>query len=95
MTTLVNMNTDQSTFPLAAAKARFSEVVRTVRQTGRPITVTVNGEPAVQIRPVRDEPQAMTQAEADEYARRHAEIVALTAAMEPFDAVALIRDGRR
>ncbi len=33
------------------AKARFSALVRQVRETGVPVVVSVHGEPAVEIRP--------------------------------------------
>ena len=39
------------TYSIAEARARFSEIVRRVRQ-GRTVTVTYRGEPVAEIRPV-------------------------------------------
>lgn len=89
------MDTLQTTLALAQAKAHLSQVVRTVRETKRTITVTVGGKPAVRIVPIEPEVRRMTQEEVEEFMARHERIVALTADMEPFDAVELIRDGRR
>ena len=41
-------------FSLYDAKARFSEIVRMVRE-GASVTVTVHGEPVAEIRPVQGE----------------------------------------
>lgn len=43
-----------TTYSLYEAKARFSEVIRLVRQ-GRTITVTYRGEPVARIQPVQGE----------------------------------------
>lgn len=42
-----------TTYSLYEAKARFSEVIRLVRQ-GRTVTVTYRGEPVARIQPVED-----------------------------------------
>ena len=42
-----------TTYSLYEAKARFSEVIRLVRQ-GRTVTVTYRGEPVARIQPVKD-----------------------------------------
>ena len=46
--------------PLSDAKARLSEVVRTVRRTGEEAIITVDGKPAVRVVPVRRDPVALT-----------------------------------
>ena len=83
------------TLPLSEAKARLSEVVRTVRQTGEPVTITVDGKPAVTVAAVQTEPRRLTAQEVatDQALARAAE--RLPRAPEPFDAVDLIREGRR
>ena len=43
-----------TTYSIYEAKARFSEVVRMVRE-GHPVTITYRGEPVAEIRPI-DEP---------------------------------------
>jgi prevent-host-death family protein len=43
-----------TTYSLYEAKARFSEVIRLVRQ-GRTVTVTYRGEPVARIQPVQGE----------------------------------------
>jgi prevent-host-death family protein len=40
------------TYSLYEAKARFSEIVRRVREQGESVTVTYRGEPVAEIRPV-------------------------------------------
>ena len=42
---------DEDTFSTYDAKARFSEVLRRVRE-GRTVTVTYQGEPVAEIRPL-------------------------------------------
>lgn len=42
---------DEDTYPTYAAKARFSEILRRVRE-GRTVTVTYQGEPVAEIRPL-------------------------------------------
>ena len=41
----------KDTYSLYEAKAKLSAIVRQVRE-GRPVVITVHGEPAVEIRPV-------------------------------------------
>jgi len=43
-----------TTYSLYEAKARFSEVIRLVRQ-GRTVTVTYRGEPVARIQPIQGE----------------------------------------
>lgn len=40
------------TYPIYEAKARFSEVIRQVRE-GRTVTISYRGEPVAEIRPVQ------------------------------------------
>ncbi len=42
----------KSTYSIYEAKARFSEVIRVVRE-GTPVTVTYRGDPVAEIRPVK------------------------------------------
>jgi prevent-host-death family protein len=80
---------------LSAAKAGLSEVVRTVRRTRESVVITVDGEPAARIVPV----------EADERRLSAAEVATVRALMDAvsriprpsgrFDAVELVREGRR
>ena len=46
-------------FSLYDAKARFSEIVRMVRE-GASVTVTVHGEPVAEIRPVQKDKPGLT-----------------------------------
>ena len=50
------------------AKARFSEVIRQVRE-GKTITVSYRGEPVAEIRAIRPQPQAL-EARLDELERQ-------------------------
>lgn len=83
------------TLNLSQAKSRLSEVVRSVRQTGEPVTITVDGEPAARVTRIESAPGRLTAAEV-------ATVRALTAALfriprrpETFDAVAAVGEGRR
>ncbi|MBI4703352.1 MAG: type II toxin-antitoxin system Phd/YefM family antitoxin [Deltaproteobacteria bacterium] len=81
--------------PLSQAKARLSEVIRTVRRTGEPVVVTVDGEPAARIAPVEGEPRRLTPAEIATARALEDALRRMARGAEPFDAVALIREGRR
>lgn len=81
--------------PLTEVKARLSEVVRGVRRTRRPVIVTVDGEPVVEIAPAPAPRRDLTD---NEVATTRALISALgriPRAPGAFDAVALIGEGRR
>lgn len=41
------------TFSLYEAKARFSEIVRMVREQGRTITIAYHGKPVAEVRPIK------------------------------------------
>lgn len=45
-------------YSLYEAKAKFSAIVRKVRE-GQPVIVTLHGEPVVEIRPIREEDQGI------------------------------------
>lgn len=79
---------------LTDAKARLSEVVRSVRR-GEEAVITVDGEPAVRLVPVHPAPRPLAPAEVASF---HALMRALTRIERPaseFDAVELIGEGRR
>jgi prevent-host-death family protein len=81
--------------PLTEAKARLSEVVRNVRRSRKAVTVTVDGEPVVEIAPAPAPRRDLTD---NEVATTYALISALIRAPRvsgAFDAVALIGEGRR
>ena len=44
----------KNTYSLYEAKAKFSAIVRKVRE-GQPVIVTLHGDPVVEIRPIRGE----------------------------------------
>ena len=83
------------TMTLSEAKARLSEVVRTVRRERTRIIITVDGEPAVAISPIETTPAALSAAQIRVARALENAILALPQRAEPFDAVELIRDGRR
>ena len=76
-----------TTYSLYEAKARFSEVIRLVRQ-GRTVTVTYRGEPVARIRPVEGE-----SSELEERLRRFEDAGVLRAPGDP--AAPLERVARR
>jgi prevent-host-death family protein len=80
---------------LSAAKARLSEVVRGVRRTGEPLVLTVDGEPAATIGPVASEPRRLTAREVAAHQALADAIFRIPRPEGPFDAVALVRQGRR
>ena len=41
------------TYSLYEAKARFSEIVRMVREQGRTITISYHGDPVAEVRPIK------------------------------------------
>lgn len=55
-------------YSLFEAKSKLSELVRQVREGGRPITITVHGRPVAELRPLEPEPSTKTTDE------RHAEL---------------------
>jgi prevent-host-death family protein len=81
--------------PLSEAKARLSEVVRTVRSTGEETVITVDGEPAVRVVPALRGPATLTEAETATAAALMKSIRRIRRRNGTFDALDLIRDGRR
>ena len=82
-------------FPLSEAKARLSEVVRIVRGTGTEALITVDGQPAVRIVPIASGPVALTEAEIATSRALLKSIRRLKRRKGSFDAIDLVRDGRR
>ncbi|MBX3175606.1 MAG: type II toxin-antitoxin system Phd/YefM family antitoxin [Gemmatimonadaceae bacterium] len=64
-------------YSLYEAKAKFSELVRRVREGGEPVTITVHGKPAVEIRPVSEatDTRSVEEVFADLEARGEAHLV--------------------
>jgi prevent-host-death family protein len=84
-----------SALPLSAVKARLSEVVRTVRRTGEALVITVDGEPAARVVPVDGGPRTLTPQEAATSGALFDAVARIKRPKEPFDAVELVREGRR
>ncbi|MCY4616056.1 MAG: type II toxin-antitoxin system prevent-host-death family antitoxin [Chloroflexi bacterium] len=72
------------TYSTYEAKARFSEVLRQVRE-GTTVTVTYRGEPVAEIRPIEQRPRT-TEERLDELERR-GELVPPTGPSKPLRAV--------
>lgn len=60
----------KKTYSLYEAKAKFSEIIRQVRERGMPVTVTYHGQPVAEIRPV-EVPES-----ADPFEKRRKEMIA-------------------
>jgi prevent-host-death family protein len=89
------MTNEPQPIALSAAKARLSEIVRTVRRNREEVVLTIDGEPAARIVPIALEPRPLS---AGEVATVRALMDALLRIPRPndvFDAVALAADGRR
>jgi prevent-host-death family protein len=80
---------------LSQAKSRLSEVVRTVRRTGEPVTITVDGEPAAKVTPVEARPERLTAAEVATVRALSAALFRIPRTADVFDAVTLVGEGRR
>lgn len=80
---------------LSDAKARLSEVVRSVRARGEEAVITVDGEPAVRLVPVLPGPRSLTSAEVAGFRALLASLSRIERPTSQFDAVELVRDGRR
>lgn len=60
----------KKTYSLYEAKAKFSEIIRQVRERGMPVTVTYHGQPVAEIRPLES-------AQVDDpFEKRRAEMIA-------------------
>jgi prevent-host-death family protein len=89
------MATQSRSINLSAAKAGLSEVVRTVRRTGEPVVITVDGEPAARIVPIEEEPRRLTAAEIATVRALMDALARIPRPGEPFDAVVAVAEGRR
>ena len=81
--------------PLSDAKSRLSEVIRNVRRDREPVVITLDGVPVATLSPFEPARRDLT-------AQEVATVRALTEALArmpqpgtPFDAVALVGEGRR
>ncbi len=83
------------TMTLTEAKARLSEVVKSVRRDRNRIVITVDGEEAVVIAPIEGTPRLLTAREVAVAQALEAAVLAQSRPPGPFDAVELIREGRR
>ncbi len=83
------------TMTLTEAKARLSEVVKSVRRDRTRLVITVDGEEAVVIAPVDGTPRLLSPREVAVAQALEAAVLAHGRASGPFDAVELIREGRR
>jgi prevent-host-death family protein len=89
------MSNASRSLKLSAAKAGLSEVVRTVRRTGESVEITVDGEPAARIVPIATHPRSLTASEVATVRALMDAVLRIPRPLEPFDAVALIAEGRR
>jgi prevent-host-death family protein len=80
---------------LSAAKAGLSEIVRRVRRTGETVVITVDGEPAATIAPIESEPRRLTATEVATVRALMDALARIPRPSEPFDAVAVVGEGRR
>ena len=72
-----------ATYSTYEAKARFSELLRQVREEGMTITVSYRGEPVAEIRPIQPKPQTIEE-RLDELERR-GELVPAREPGRPFE----------
>ena len=80
---------------LSSVKAALSEIVRSVRRTGKSVVITVDGEPAAQLGAVEAEPRRLTASEAATVRALMDAVLRIPRPTKSFDAVALVNDGRR
>lgn len=80
---------------LSDAKARLSEVVRSVRTRGEDAVITVDGEPAVRLVPVHPGPRALTPAETAGFRALLGGLSRIVRPGTEFDAADLVSEGRR
>ena len=81
--------------PLSVAKAKLSELVRSVGEDGGEVVLTVDGEPAARLVPVPPAARKLTSPEIQVVRVLMAGLARIPRSSEPFDAVALMREGRR
>lgn len=92
---LVNMVSSGRTLPLSAAKAKLSEVIRAVRQSGQPVVITVDGEPAAQLAPVAVPVRELSSSEVAIVRSLMWAIARIPRAAEPIDPLGPLSEGRR
>lgn len=92
---LVNMVSSGRILPLSAAKAKLSEVIRAVRQSGQPVVITVDGEPAVQLAPVSVPVRELSSSEVATVRSLMWAIARIPRAAEPIDPLGPVSEGRR
>jgi prevent-host-death family protein len=80
---------------LSLAKSGLSEVVRTVRKTGEPVVITVDGEPAAQIVPMVGQPRQLAAPEVAAVRVLMEALHRIPRVAGAFDACALVGEGRR
>ena len=80
---------------LSSVKTALSEIVRSVRRTGNAVVITVDGEPAARIDAVEAETRLLTTAESATVRALMDAVGRIPRPTDPFDAVALVTDGRR
>jgi prevent-host-death family protein len=80
---------------LSDAKARLSEVIREVRTRGEEAVITVDGEPAVRLVPADPGPRPLTPSERASFRALMASLARIVRPCTAFDAVDLLREGRR
>ena len=74
-------------YPTYEAKAKFSEILRQVRE-GRTVTISYRGEPVAEIRPIRREPPGL--GERLEELRERGVLVPASGTREPIRPVARV-----
>jgi prevent-host-death family protein len=84
----------RTTQPLSKVKARLSEVVRRVRETQEPLVITVGGLPVAEIRAIRPVAPRLSAKEVA-LVKSLTDLVRRSTKRRRFDAVKLIREGRR
>ena len=80
---------------LSDAKARLSEVVRSVQTSGEDAVITVDGAPAVRLVPVHPGPRPLTNAEVASVRALMGSLLRIERPLADFDAVVLVGEGRR
>lgn len=83
------------TLSLSDANARLSELVQGACTRGEDAVITVDGEPAVRLVPVRAGPRSLTPAETASYRVLMASLNRIQRPTSAFDAVELVGEGRR
>ena len=81
--------------PVSEAKGRLSELIRQVRNGGQPIVLSVDGEPAVELRPAARAPRELNDVEVATSRALLSALQELPSPPPPFDALEAVRDGRR